>query len=568
MATSAVTVPLSVLFLSIVCLAFPGPVRSSEVYYSGLNELLFMEGRESFFDWGALPDFGIADSSRTVIENRLTFDISLDNLVVGARIDILEPGYHTESRAYFGSSYKGEVRYTDVRKRHIEYSDNGFRCRAGDFSALLGRGLALNLFEDPGMQIDRELDGIKIDFDCNTGGVSLFSGKAVYHNYMEIPFDNGADEVFTSSDLVQGIGADFKPGSMPAIGVGYVRVDDAIATAPGGGFDTGRRNEKGYIYCNVDFGIGSLYAEGAHSWTFGGGDQPLEGEGVYSGFNLYLDEVCFNLECKYYKFNETYWNTPLGETVPYFDPPPVRRQHDLLTLSRRYRETDRNDETGWMATWSYSPDYLSTYSLGGGVSSGITPHEIVPFRRSDLNPETDLFFEADIEFESGYVFQLIVDHLEQLDSGTRRSYTTGGMKMEAYLEEGYTLGCSFELQRVDDERLALALDSDSGAGDHLYWDGVLSLSFEASPWFACHASTEITDELSVRKKLANGIYIPQPGEALRKSYVSVGTDFQLSGRHILNMMYGSIRGGKLCHGGVCREVPAFDGFRMGLITSF
>ncbi len=563
-----ISIALSVLIMTGFCLFATPAAHSAEIYYSGLNQFLYMDGKESFFDWGALPEFGTADSTRTVLENRLTLDISIDNLTLGGRLDILEPGYHTESRAYFGSSYTQEVRYSELRKRHAEFSDAGFRCRIGDFSALFGRGLALNLFEDPGMQIDRELDGTLLGFEGEKGGVTLFSGKAKFHNYMEVPFDDGADETFTGSDVVRGVGVAFRPGSLPAIGGGYIRVDDALAVAPGGGFDMGKRNEKGYVHCNVDFGIGSAYAEGARSWTFGGGDPPLEGKGLYSGLNLYLDEVCFNLEYKYYKFNETYWNPALGETVPYFDPPPVRRQQDLLTLSRHYRETDRNDETGWMATWSYSPNYLSTYSFGGGVSSEIAPDEIVPFRRRDLDPETELFFEADIELESGYMFKIILDYLEQLESGTRYSYLTTGLTAKVFSDNGYTLGYSVELQQVDDERLAGMLDDDSPEDAHRFWDGVLTLSFEASPWFACHVSAEITNELKVRKKFAKGIYIPQPGEALQNSYASAGADFQISDRHILSLMYGSLRGGKLCHGGVCREVPGFEGFRMELITSF
>jgi len=546
-------------------------LAQNDIFISGLNELMLLEGRESFFDWSVFPEFGVSDTSRTALENRFSLDITIDNFSIGGRFDFLSPGYYLEDRSFVGSSSMDRVRYFDMRKKHIEYDDGTFRCRVGDFSELFGRGLALNLFEDPGMNIDRELDGALFELRKDLFGFTVLAGRGDYHYYNDKPYNVGDANPFDGRDFIRAFSAELHSSGGLTEGFGYVRMDDALTCNPGGEIEGGARNEKVFLFLNSNFGVGGFYAEGVNSWTHTHENETGTGIGIYTGLNLFVGEMGLNFDYKYYSKEDDYWDVSLGDTPPYYDPPPVRIQHDLSTLSRLYRATDPNDETGWMLTLNYSPDYMSTYSLGAAVSSRIAEGSVLPFRRRELMPESEIVFNADKDYETGSNFHLTLDYLEHWDSTDYdgvKTYLTGGVSMEKVLREQYTLGWEFELQRISEERLRVKRDRNLPDGDYRYWDGILTVLFEMSPWFSFHVTSEITNELDVLKKLSDGPYIPGKGEPLKDDYISVGTDFQLTDGYLISIIYGSVRGGKLCHGGVCRDVPAFNGLRLDFTSSF
>jgi len=63
-----------------------------------------------------------------------------------------------------------------IKRRFLEFDNTNFYARAGDFSQLYSRGLALNLFENRGLGYDTWMDGITAKYKHNYFNVSAIYG--------------------------------------------------------------------------------------------------------------------------------------------------------------------------------------------------------------------------------------------------------------------------------------------------------------------------------------------------------------------------------------------------------
>lgn len=84
-------------------------------------------------------------------ENLTDVRLFVNNFVIGFRLEYSKP-------SEYGLGYQG------LRKKYVEFVQDGLSVRAGDCYGMFSRGLSLNLFENRQLQYDSGLEGIRLQY--------------------------------------------------------------------------------------------------------------------------------------------------------------------------------------------------------------------------------------------------------------------------------------------------------------------------------------------------------------------------------------------------------------------
>jgi hypothetical protein len=513
----------------------------SQVQYSVGNYMRYGNGEQTI--GGTIRD-------KEYIENQANVRLFWENFTVGFE-------YLYDDPPEFGPKYQG------IRKRYIEFAKQGLELRAGDFYTLYGKGLAMNLFENRGINYDTRLDGLRGTYRSKLVNGIFALGKMRYFDLLnserieEYSVKSGHMDVRPLRFLSVGGSMVSANGELPAaFGMDQVHADipEFMFSMRGGGFDA--------------FVQRTWKRSSINSPTADGGISSYERDGdAWYGSLAYTADIGLGVTFEYkdYRFDivgedDRDPNRP-GRMLPMQNPPIVHKEHYFTLLSRNPHVVDFNDEIGMQLDVFYSVSPTMTINLNGAMASrhdGYSSNNgfLVTYERDasfmptldeKFSPFYELYGEVEWYFEDqSYIraaFNRRHDAPYEANLAHEQSSTTIPVRIEYMLDEEYSIGASFEQQFFHDSFSVEKSD---------YFNEYISLTLgKAAAWSATLRMEYTTDESD------------QTG---KNFWRSVELAYRLGNEHLATISYGTERGGLVCTSGICREILPFDGVRISLLS--
>ncbi len=479
--------------------------------------------------------------------------------------------------------YPGRFRGSGVGYRYANYSKEKFEITLGNFYEQFGSGLLLRAYEERQLGIDNALDGFRIILRP-TDGINLkgLVGK------QRLDFDSG---------LING------PGTIRAID-GEINLNDAIDRLASSGtritlgasfvsrYQSGSTISKDTLVLQLPNNVGSwgyraqlqkggfqLMGEyvrkindpnADNGYTYGDGEGILinagwstKGLGINVGFKG-VDNMQFRSDRNLQLFD-----------VPVNYIPAITKQHTYNLAATLYPyATVVQGEVGWSAEVFYtiprksklggkygtkiSFQYATASSLDTTNLTGVEG-AVDGYVRNSWNAGSELFirdinFDISRKFSKNFKAKYAYFHFDFNTLATPVTTDYKGivnanvhvLETQVRIKKGHSL-------RTELQTLFTGIDEKTGEKqDKGDWATVLA-EYTISPhWFF-----SVLDQYNFGN--------PDPDQRVHYLYGTVG---RIEGAHRLSIGYGKRREGIFCIGGVCRAVPASNGFEITFTSSF
>lgn len=479
--------------------------------------------------------------------------------------------------------YPGRFRGSGVGYRYANYSKEKFEVTLGNFYEQFGSGLLLRAYEERQLGIDNALDGFRLILRP-TDGVTLkgLVGK------QRLDFDSG---------LING------PGTIRAID-GEINLNDAIERLATSGtritlgasfvsrYQSGSTISKDTLVLQLPNNVGSwgyraqvqkggfqLMGEyvrkindpnADNGYTYRDGEGILinagwstKGLGINVGFKG-VDNMQFRSDRNLQLFD-----------VPVNYIPAITKQHTYNLAATLYPyATVVQGEVGWSAEVFYtiprksklggkygtkiSFQYATASSLDTTNLAGVEG-AVDGYVRNSWNAGSELFirdinFDISRKFSKNFKAKYAYFHFDFNTLATPVTTDYKGivnanvhvLETQVRIKKGHSL-------RTELQTLFTGIDEKTGEKqDKGDWATVLA-EYTVSPhWFF-----SVLDQYNFGN--------PDPGQRVHYLYGTVG---RIEGAHRLSIGYGKRREGIFCIGGVCRAVPASNGFEITFTSSF
>lgn len=488
--------------------------------------------------------------------------IFFENITLGLRYEMDDP-------SEVGQSFQG------LRRRWIEYNKDKLQLQAGDVSALYGRGLTINAFESRPLNYDSWLDGVsgayeyawkKEDYDFKPSiGVRMIAGKLAFHDVVDTnnPVQNiSARAVNTQIGFF---------GKKLLVGASFLQAFTNVQEPffAGSLVTTTREVNQPEVYLN--FLTGSF--EGFFQFTemrsnlpqvFGNIDSGYnKGKAFYGSLSYAAKEFGITLEYKNYQYfipsPSTRNYTDYISKLPISNPPEVYKEFTYASLTRTTHSVNFDDELGFQVEVNITaiPEYTITlnaaassrHNIYDGNLGIISSASVLPkFSGAQFYPFWEWFVEAEHEFgELDYlkVFahrrsDVIVANSAAVDD---QMSTTVGAKFQYQTTASQSFLVSFEHQWM---KTYLRIANDGRLNNEL-----LTMQYSFNPIITFGGIFDFSTK-----------YEDAPRHFWPQGFIS----FRIGGSHTVLASYGAERAGLNCTGGICRFVPAFNGFRVAVTS--
>ena len=479
--------------------------------------------------------------------------------------------------------YPGRFRGSGVGYRYALYAKENFEVTLGNFYEQFGSGLLLRAYEERQLGIDNALDGFRLilrptdgvtlkglvgkqrlDFDSG-----LINGPGTIRAIdAEINLNDAIDKLATSGTRITLGGSfvsRFQPGSTISKDTLVLELPNNVgswgyrAQLQRGGFQlmgeyvrkiNDPNADNGYIYKG---GEGILVNAG---WS-------TKGLGINVGFKG-VDNMQFRSDRNLQLFD-----------VPVNYIPAITKQHTYNLAATLYPyATVVQGEVGWSAEVFYtiprksklggkygtkiSFQYATASSLDttnlAGVEGQVDGYVRNSWRAGSELYIRDINFDISRKFSKGFQAKYAFFHFDFNTLATPVTTDFKGivnanvhvLETQVRIKKGHSL-------RTELQALFTGIDEKTGdKQDKGDWATVLA-EYSVSPhWFF-----SVLDQYNFGN--------PDPDQRVHYVYGTVG---RIEGAHRLSIGYGKRREGIFCIGGVCRAVPASNGFEITFTSSF
>ncbi len=435
------------------------------------------------------------------------------------RLDLRRGGFTFEGRLHLVQP-SGGAAAESLDQRSLRFEDEHLDILAGTFYETWGRGLILRAHEtrtatvgrvERSLSLDRDIDGVRLRGRYGAGRVTLLSGRPQV-TPLSGSFDGGPAG---RRDRVRGIRAETDLSRNVRAAGSYLRINGPL---PDGG---SARDVFSSVELDGDAGGFDGHVEVGHRDA--SPDLFLEGgDAFYAALGYATGSFGFAAERKDYERFQSL----------YSEPPTAVKTHSWTLLNRQTHVTNLDDEVGWQAEASWSPDPESGLSLNHSRSDNHTGDDAFRYRQVTLEGR----HRAGAD---GPRLRAVADWSRDILKGDDNRWTAGG-EAELLLDDVNSLTLVLEWQQV--ERLFATTNVHR----------IATLEYQKSPWLTLTLQGETSR---------------QPVDA-QDTWASLTANATWSGRHNLNLFAGRRPAGLLCTGGYCFLAPAFDGVEMRLISRF
>jgi len=475
---------------------------------------------------------------------RLTFQPSV---TVGFRL-------LADSPPEVGDSFQG------IRRRFVEFRQENFSLRAGNFNDLFGRGLALNLFENRSLAYDSWIDGVKANYRTSFFNATILGGTMDFRDSVTIT----RHEKYT----IRAANIEIKPIKNFAIGTSFVEANGFIPQ-----FIEGKtiKAEIPELYSSFQFGTVNGFIGYAHKWTNVLTDTiSHQGDGLYAMLSYNGKGFGVIVEYKDYRYDirdpfDRGASERTTRMLPFQNAPIVQKEHNYTLLTRALHQVDFNDEVGFQIEGFYSLSPSTMVNLNGSIANR---HHYYDYNKSNflfteqkrdnsflpsfgrrLSPYWELFVEAEHYFEETSAIRFGVARRANVlyndFTGAQFSHTQQATIVPLQFQYSLTSEYSVIVQTENE----FAYDSYNTSNEH-YYTQLLTIIFTRSPNLSVTARYEHTTDRA------------DPSNKQDWLIGEVGYTFGQS--HTTTISYGNERGGQICSNGVCQYQLPFEGIRFSL----
>ena len=499
--------------------------------------------------------FGSLKLKKKYFENLSDVRISLpESFTVGFRLLYDDP-------PEVGETFRG------ISRRFIEYNKDDIYLRAGNSSALFGRGLALNLFEDRGLAYDTWMDGVQLKYSPDFFNITILGGT--------IDFRDSVSITRHGIYKVRGGNFEIQPFNETLFGFSYIYAEGKI---PQGTVNSGipPKNIKAEIpelHFSLNLDRISVYLDWSRKWTNVIEDKTTStGWGLYGAISYLGDGYGLTLDYKNYSFDilDPYGRDDLSRPtrmLPFQNPPIVQKEHSYTLLTRTLHEVNFNDEVGFQLDAFYSLNENTTLNFNTSFSSIHNKFELNDdgFTFSQIKRDGNFLPSLEKEFFPYHELFIEGEHYYDISSAVRlaiafRKYTFFN---EFSSDKSSTVTSSFvvplQVQNVFSENYSLTFQSEH--------EWVSEEFNEMTDKFFNHLITVISSFYSNLTATIRFEYTTSDREVSgRKNWLSGEIGYRLMQSHVITVSYGNERGGLACSNGVCRYIQPFEGLRLAILS--
>ncbi|KAB2908869.1 MAG: DUF6029 family protein [Ignavibacteriales bacterium] len=467
------------------------------------------------------------DNKTAIFEDWLNIDYRYENFSAGLRYETFKPNDPSPAIS------RGKENYSDIAFKYFGVSfanrNSRFELTAGNFYALIGRGLILRSYEDRNLRLDNNLEGAIVKAGYGNFRLTMLVGSAANSN-------NERKDILSLADLEYRGPKWFRPG---------VTLASNKPDVPGVA-----RTDIGSLRLQSSFGAFDGYVEyglkknpDLQNGAFGGKENFI-GEGFYASGSFYYDIFSVTGEYKYY---DNFGFRSFDQSINYNQPPATRRDYSYQLFNRHPSTLDPDNEQGYQieANAVFTPKSSLMAQYSETKTLGNTSY-IQRIYGQNLDPRVkfrEFSAQYSNEWSSAFKTTIALGYNEELDENTKNY--TGVFDMRYSFDPRNTIRLIAEHQQTHNRTT-----------DEKYFSDVLTVEYLNSPKY----SIAWVSEMKTREPVA--------GNTIRVFWNYILGTVKLGEHTDLSLLAGSREAGIICIGGVCRYEPEFRGLELKMTNRF
>lgn len=427
-----------------------------------------------------------------------------------------------------------ERNYSEITQKRVQYTDDNFRIRVGNFYETIGRGLLLRSYDIPGSVYEesfartryaffRDLEGIAIDGYNDWLEVKALRAKPLFN----ILAPNFEPDSLRRPDLVEAIEANIFINEYVSLGGAFMRSH--------ANFSSDFEEYGSFIFelrpkDNIQFFGEYAFQSDASLTSFNKEDSYA----LYTGVNFYLDSFGGSLEYKNYN------QFRLGQG--FNDPPSLIKEHTYSVLNRSTHVLETSDETGFQAEVYYN------FDDGHSITANLTTAKNDLFKEFNYR---EYFIEGYYEVDDYLSLKSFFDYANDDLKGEENRISLGFIADKSF---DYIWGLVVDLQYQTFDR---PFDTDPSSNFYS------SLTFSYNP----DLSLGLLFEASTDPQLTD-IPITNAVESETRTWLGGNASYKFNSSNRIDLFAGKRRGGPACTSGICYEILDFEGVELRFSTRF
>ena len=412
------------------------------------------------------------------------------------------------------------ISFDKVSQWSLAFHREEIKLVVGHFYQIFGRGLLLRTYEIPGVIQEqasfrtrygyyRDIQGVRLNYSTNWLDLTVLRGRALRE---DLPPTVSND--FRRENLIEGAQANFYLAEWTLTGI-YIRQHQQ---------DLSREFSSLALAVNLPLNI-QFYTEYARQLKQAEKYFDLSNKtthALYTSMNIILGPAGVSLEYKDY--NDFF----LG----FNDPPPLVKEHEYLLLNRSTHNLEPFNERGWQCELFLTA--TEKLSLVANLSQAENKTSRNRFKYEEKFIEIGYYLSPDITIK-GFA------DLAQEDIRLEKNRYTYGLNVETAWLGGFATVVDLEYQD---------------------YQKMLTPSFQVINRLAGVTFSYAPD-------LSLGIIYEKTSDPaeIKSDWLGIYAGYQYNQQHLLNLFYGSRRGGNACAAGVCYQVLPFEGIELRLTSN-
>ena len=448
--------------------------------------------------------------------------------------------YDSDNLSFFGKVEQfitpfEERNYLDLTQKLVQYQDDNFRIKVGNFYETIGRGLLLRSYDIPGSVYEdpfertryaffRDLEGISVEGFNDWIEVKAIRAKPLFN--LNPP--NFEPDSARRPDLVEAVQVNVFVNDLVSIGGAYMRHNPS--------FTNNYQDYGSFIFdvnpiSNVQ--LFGEYAFQSNTTPFGFNDE--DAFALYSGLNFYSGSFGASLEYKNYN------NFRLGQG--FNDPPPLIKEHTYAVLNRSTHVLETSNETGIQAELYY------TFDAGHTLVSNFALANNNVFIEQKYR---EFFIEGYYVVDDYLSFKSFFDYAHDDPKLEEQRVSVGVIADKSFdYEWGFVVDLQFQ---------TLNRDFENSGTENYYGSLTFNYQSDLSAGLIFEATTDpqLTDDPRTFTDL----------ETDTRYWLGGNVSYKFNSSHRLDLFAGKRRGGPACTSGICYEILDFEGVELRFSTRF